>query len=200
MAAEFVDWLDVAPRSRGLDVGCGTGALSATVLAKADPSGVVGIDPSEGFLQTARARIRDGRATFRLADALSLPVGDRQFDAVVSGLALNFVSPDPRRAVEELARVATEGGVVAAYVWDYAEGMGMLRCFWDAATELNPAVAEQDEGRRFELYRPKNLHDAWLHAGMGDVEVRAIEIPTPFADFRDYWIPSSAARARPRDS
>jgi SAM-dependent methyltransferase len=188
VAAEFVDWLDVPPQRGWLDVGCGTGALTATVLAQADPSAIVGIDPSEGFLVTARARIRDGRATFRIGDAQSLPVADRQLDAVVSALVLNFV-PDPRRAVAEFARVTKERGVVAAYVWDYTEGMAMIRCFWDAATELRPAAAEQDEGRRFELCRPQTLHELWAQAGLSDVEVHAIDVPTTFADFDDYWDP-----------
>lgn len=189
VAAEFVEWLDVPPQREWLDVGCGTGALTATVLAEADPSGILGIDPSEGFLASARARIKDGRATFRVGDAQSLPVVDRQFDVVVSALVLNFVSPDPRRAVAEFARVANERGVVAAYVWDYTEGMAMIRYFWDAATELDDAAAEQDEGRRFELWRPHTLHDLWAEAGLSDVEVRAIDVPTTFADFDDYWGP-----------
>ena len=188
VAAEFVDWLDVPPQRRWLDVGCGTGALTATVLAEADPSEIVGIDPSESFLVTARALTSDGRATFRVGDAQSLPVLDRQFDAVVSALMLNF-GPDPRRAVAEFARVAKERGVVAAYVWDYAEGMSMIRCFWDAATELDSAAADQDEGRRFEVCRPQTLHDLWAQAGLGDVEVRAVDVPTTFADFDDYWDP-----------
>ena len=127
---------------RWLDVGCGTGALTATILAKADPAEIVGVDPSEGFLTTARARIDDARATFRTGDAQSLPVPDGHFDAVVSGLVLNFV-PEPHRALAEFVRVARPGGVVAAYVWDYAEGMEMLRHFWDAATALDPAAADE---------------------------------------------------------
>jgi SAM-dependent methyltransferase len=115
-------------------------------------------------------------------------VDDLQFDAVVSGLTLNFV-PEPDRAAAELARVAAPGGVVAAYVWDYAEGMAMMRYFWDAATALDPAAAELDEGRRFPLCQPDALGRLWTGAGLADVEVRAIEVPTRFADFDDYWTP-----------
>jgi SAM-dependent methyltransferase len=189
VAAEFVQWLGVPRQREWLDVGCGTGALTATVLAEADPSGILGIDPSDGFLASARARITDRRATFRVGDAQSLPVVAQQFDVVVSALVLNFVSPDPPRAVAEFARVAKERGVVAAYVWDYTDGMAMIRCFWDAATELDDAAAEQDERRRFELWRPQTLHDLWAEAGLSDVEVHAFDVPTTFADFDDYWGP-----------
>jgi SAM-dependent methyltransferase len=188
VAEAFLHWLDVPAGRRWLDVGCGTGALTATVLAVADPARVVAVDTSEGFLADARARIVDPRSTFRAGDARSLPLPDRRFDAVVSGLALNFV-PDPRRAAAEFARVATSGGVAAAYVWDYAEGMAMMRYFWDAAAALDPAAAELDEARRFPLCRPEPLCALWTDAGLDDVTVRAIEVPTVFVDFDDYWRP-----------
>jgi SAM-dependent methyltransferase len=188
VAAVFVPGLAVAPRRNWLDVGCGTGALSAAVLARADPATIVGVDPSDGFLAGARTQIGDPRASFQVADAQSLPFPDGGFAAVVSGLALNFV-PDPGRAVAEFARVARRGGVVAAYVWDYAEGMEMMRYFWDAAAAVDPAAAGQDEGRRFPLCQPEPLTELWAGAGLDAVSVRAIEIPTVFTGFDDFWRP-----------
>ncbi|MGI5460704.1 hypothetical protein ACQEWB_47580 [Streptomyces sp. CA-249302] len=52
-------------------------------------------------------------------------------DGVVSGLLLDF-RPEPSVAIAEAARVVAPGGVAAAYVWDYGEGMEFLRHFWDA--------------------------------------------------------------------
>ena len=184
----FVRWLDLPPGGRWLDVGCGTGALTAAVLAAAAPARVTGVDPSEGFLANARSHIADPRATFRVGDARSLPLPDHRFDAVVSGLALNFV-PDPDQAAAEFARVAVPGGAAAAYVWDYADGMGLMRYFWDAAADLDPAAADLDEGRRFPLCRPESLTRLWTDAGLARVRVHALEIPTVFADFDDYWNP-----------
>jgi len=188
VAKAFVPWLDLPSGRRWLDVGCGTGALTQTVLARADPAQVVGMDTAEGFLTGARARIVDPRSTFGVGDAMSLPFPDRRFDAVVSGLALNFV-PHPARAAAEFARVAVGGGVAAAYVWDYAEGMALMRYFWDAATALDPAAGEFDEGRRFPWCRPEPLCELWADAGMEQVTVRAIDVPTVFAGFDDYWRP-----------
>jgi SAM-dependent methyltransferase len=188
VAEAFLHWLDVPVDRRWLDVGCGTGALTATVLSAADPTQVIGVDTSAGFLANARTRIVDTRSAFCAGDARSLPLPDRRFDAVVSGLALNFV-PDPRRAAAECARVTSSGGVAAAYVWDYAEGMAMMRRFWDAATALDPAAAELDEGHRFPLCQPEPLRALWTDAGLGNVTVDAIEVPTVFADFDDYWRP-----------
>ena len=188
VAEVFLRWLDPPAGRRWLDVGCGTGALTAAVLALADPTEVTGVDPSEGFLAEARNRVADPRATFSVGDARSLTRPDRSVDAVVSGLAVNFV-PEPDRAVAEFARVLTPGGVAAAYVWDYADGMEMMRYFWAAAAALDPAAADLDEGPRFPLCRPEPLGQLWTDSGLINVTVRSIDVPTVFTDFDDYWRP-----------
>jgi len=188
VAAEFLGWLSVSADSRWLDAGCGTGALTSTILAAAGPRAVVGLDPSRGFVSTARREVADARAAFVQADACAVPCASDRFDAVVGALMLNFV-PDSAGAVGEFARVASAGGTVAAYVWDYADGMQLMRYFWDAATELDPSTADRDEGRRFPICRPDALRDAWTRAGLGDVDVLPIDVDTVFADFDDYWSP-----------
>jgi SAM-dependent methyltransferase len=189
VAETFVRELGAPASRRWLDVGCGTGALTSAVLAAADPAEVVGVDPSEQFLKTARTGVTDPRATFEVADARELPFGDGRFDVTVTGLVLNFV-PDPARAAAEIARVTAPGGVAAAYVWDLADGMQLIRHFWDAAAELDPAaVAELDEGRRFTLCRPEPLGRLWTEAGLAAVSVGEIKVPTVFTGFDDYWTP-----------
>ena len=194
VAREFLGWLAVPPGGRWLDVGCGTGALVETILALAAPSEVVGVDPSPAFVAFARDRLKDPRARFEVGDAQALPAPPATFDAVVAGLVLNFV-PEPEKALSEMARVARPGGTVAAYVWDYAEGMQMMRHFWDAAGALDPKARELDEGRRFPLCRPEPLADLFLTAGLEKVEVRAIDVPTVFRDFDDYWSPFLGGQA-----
>lgn len=188
VAEEFLRRLDVPAARRWLDVGCGTGALTAAVLARCRPAEVVGVDPSPGFLAHARAGTPDPRVTFQVGDAGSLPAPDRSFDAVVSGLALNFVA-DADAAAAEFVRVADVGAVVAAYVWDYADGMAMMRHFWQAAADIDPTAAERNEGSRFPLCRPEPLRRLWTGAGLDRVAVEAIEVPTVFRDFDDYWRP-----------
>ncbi|MFC3893978.1 class I SAM-dependent methyltransferase [Lentzea rhizosphaerae] len=182
VAVEFLKWLDVPPGRTWLDVGCGTGALSETVLAHAEPASVTGVDPSAAFLELARQRVSG--ATFELGNAMDL--GDRAVDVVVSGLVLTFV-PDVPRAVAEFARV---GAYVGSYLWDYTSGMQMMRLFWDAAKDVDPAAASEDEGLRFgEVSAPDPLRMFWRDAGLRDVEARAIVVPTVFRDFDDFWNP-----------
>jgi len=193
-ASEFLKWLAVPAEKDWLDVGCGTGALTQNILDHASPKSVKGVDPSSGFIEYAKARLTSGRVSFEVTDAQSLSIDTASFDAAVAGLVLNFV-PQPSRAVAEMARVVRPGGVVAAYVWDYAGKMELMRYFWDAAVALDPAAYELDEGRRFPICQPEPLTELFTKAGLHRVEVRPIDIPTDFRDFDDYWSPFLGGQA-----
>jgi SAM-dependent methyltransferase len=187
VAAGFVEWL-AAPAGRSwLDVGCGTGALSAAILTGAAPALVVGIDQSTNFVELAARRLDDRRAVFLVGDATALPLAPAQLDVIVSGLVLNFL-PDPQAAIAELTRTARPGGTVAAYVWDYAEGMEPIRAFWNAAVALAPAARTLDEAVRFPLCREDRLRELFERE-LDAVETRGIEIEARFRDFDDYWTP-----------
>jgi SAM-dependent methyltransferase len=188
VAARFVAWLEQPRDLTWLDVGCGTGALSAAILETASPSALIGVDPSPSFVEAARSSIADARTRFTVASADALPLPDASVDVVVSGLVLNFV-PDTAAALREQVRVTRTGSCIAAYVWDYADGMQLIRAFFDAAAEIDPTATKQDEGVRFPIARRDALAVAWQEAGLGDVAVEPIEVPTVFRDFDDYWSP-----------
>lgn len=187
-AEQFIRWLGLPTGLRWLDVGCGTGALSATILQHARPAEVLGIDRSAGYVAHALAHVSDKRIRFEVGEATALPVGTASFDAAVSGLVLNFV-PDPVAMLRAMARAVRPGSRVAVYVWDYAGGMEFLRRFWDAAVALDPEAEELDEGRRFPICRPEALGRAFEAAGLGSVEVSALDVPTVFESFDAYWSP-----------
>ena len=189
VAREFIPWLGVKANGSWVDVGCGTGALVEEILSSASPARVEGVDSSDGFIAHDQRRIVDPRASFRVGNARALPQGDGSADAVVSGLVLNFI-PEPSQAVREMRRVARPGtGVVAAYVWDYGDRMDLMRYFWNAAVDVDPEANSLDEGRRFPMCWSDPLRKIFSDAGLARVEVRAIDIPTPFRDFDDYWVP-----------
>lgn len=187
VAREFVRDLGLPPSLSWLDVGCGTGALTAAILSHALPREVVGIDPSPGMVAVARRQLREG-VRFAEGEAGRIPMGDATFDVVVSGLVLNFV-PDLAATLAEMRRVVRPRGIVAAYVWDYAEGMQLLRHFWDAATALRPAARELDESARFPSCNPAALSAAFAQAGFIDVAVAPITVDTTFRDFDELWAP-----------
>lgn len=188
IAREFLQWLAVPPGSAWLDFGCGTGALSHAILAAGSPRRVIGCDRSAGYVAFAGRQNADVRAQFVVAELPDLPRIAGGFDAVVSGLVLNFL-PNPDEGVAALTALARSGGTVAGYVWDYAEGMQLMRIFWDAAVALDPAASELDEGVRFPLCRPEPLCALFQDAGLHDVLVLPLEVPTLFRDFDDYWTP-----------
>jgi len=188
VAREFVDWLAIPPAAQWLDVGCGTGALTETILRRAHPAQVHGIDPSEGYLALAREQVRDPRVRFDVGDARRLPAESATCDAIVSALVLNFI-PDLPAAMAEMARAVRPGGTVAGYVWDYAGKMELMRYFWDAVVALKPADLERDEGRRFPICQPGPLQQLFERAGLRNVEVRSIDASTHFRNFDDYWTP-----------
>lgn len=194
VAADFVDGLGGGPGRDWVDVGCGTGALTSAVLSVAEPASVVGVDPSPEFVEHAAAHVTDQRARFEVGEAGRLPVEDGSADVVVSGLVLNFV-PDDVAAAAEMHRVLRPGGVVGCYVWDYADGMQMLRQFWDVAAALDPSSREADQGERFDICRPDALTALMVGAGFTDVVAGEVLVPTVFRDFDDYWSPFLSGRA-----
>ena len=187
VAPLFLSWLGIVAGRRWLDVGCGTGALCAAIQQHCAPSSVAGVEPSEGFLRTARERLAPS-ITFHRGSATEIPLENDSVDAVVSGLVLNFVS-DQRAALAEMVRVTSSGGTIGAYVWDYAGKMELMRYFWDAAAELNPDAAVLDEGTRFSWCRPHALGALFTSAGLRQIQVASIDIPTIFASFEEYWKP-----------
>jgi ubiquinone/menaquinone biosynthesis C-methylase UbiE len=184
----FVEWLGLEPRAHWLDVGCGTGALTAAICELAKPASVVACDPSGPFLETASSTLPDKRVSFELASGEHPPDRDGGFDAIVSGLLLNFLA-DPVRALVAMRQRLSPQGLVAAYVWDYAGGVRFLNEFWEAATELDPAAGSLDEAQRFAFCNTQGLSELFRAAGFADVQVARLTLTTAFASFEDYWEP-----------
>jgi SAM-dependent methyltransferase len=189
IAPRFLDWLGVPEGSAWLEVGCGTGALSGAIVARCKPKGLLAIDSSEGFVATARKNVSDPRATFQTGDARALPVDSASRDAAVSALVLNFI-PERAQALAEMKRATRPGGTVGFYVWDYpGGGMGLMRAFWQAAASLDAGAADLTEDKRFPFCTPEGLSALAREAGLDATECSAIEVPTNFKDFDDYWRP-----------
>jgi trans-aconitate methyltransferase len=193
VAQRFVAWLEIAPGCTWLDIGSGTGILTEVILQEVSPARVVGIDSSPEYIDFARQRIGDKHAEFRVEDVAQLAVDSPQFDVAVAGLVLNFL-PDPQQAVTRMVQAIRSGGQVAAYVWDFGDRMEMMRHFWDAAIEIDPAARAMDAGQRFTLCRPDNLQALFHTVGLHAVDVIPIDILTRFKDFDDYWLPFLGAQ------
>lgn len=186
IAPRFIEWLDVKGGKKWLDIGCGTGELSERIVEKSKPAELHGLDTSEPYVEFATSRIPSGH--FTAGSAMDIDHRSNSFDVAVSGLVLNFV-PDTQAAIAEMVRVVKPGGLVSSYVWDYAGHMQIMRYFFDIAKSFDEKSAEYDDGIRAPICRPKPLAAAFNDTGLVDVEVTAIDIPTPFEDFDEYWSP-----------
>ena len=187
LAAQFARFVAIGQQDSVLDVGCGIGSLSLAIADAFPSARVTGIDPSAAFVAHAQSRIREDRVQFMVGDAQALQFADATFDKTVSQLVLNFV-PSREQALAEMIRVTRPGGVVAAAVWDYGDGMRMLRVFWDEACALDPSLAARDE-REMPLCKRGELVTLWHAHGFRDIEDRAIVVDLAFSSFDDYWGP-----------
>lgn len=183
VAKPFLQWLAVPAEAAWLDVGCGTGVFTATVLDRAAPSSLVAIDPSSAQVAFARKRIEDERVAFEVGDAQALPFMDASFDIVCSALVLNFVS-DRAVALSEMRRVARPSALIAAYVWDFESELspsGPLRAAMRKIGLAAPAMPGSAASTMTALRR------LFISAGLQDVRTRRLKATGTFRDFTDYW-------------
>lgn len=188
LAPLLVDFSNIRDGGRILDVGSGTGALAFAVARLRSHCQVLGIDPSQQYVAYAGSKNpAPDRVRFETGDAQQLQFPNAAFDASVSLLVFNFI-PDAKKALREVTRVTKPGGTVSAAVWDYGEGMRMLRVFWDAAGAIDPSGKQLDEAH-MPLCRSGELAALWKDGGLEQVSERPIEITTRFQSFDDYWSP-----------
>ena len=180
LAPELIAAADVRPGEQVLDVGCGPGALTSALLTLG--AVVTAVDPSEPFV-TACAE-RNPAATVRQAAAEDLPFEADRFDATLAQLVVNFMQDAPT-GLAEMARVTRPGGVVAAAVWDYADGMTILRKFWDAARTIDPDAGDESQMR---YCTPDTLGGLW-ETVLDDVKVTETTVRASYTGFEDLWAP-----------
>ncbi len=187
LATALIGFARVAPGMSALDVGCGPGALTAALAARPGAGRVCAADPSPPFAAACRARVPGAEVVEAGAEAL--PFADGAVDATLSQLVVNFMA-DAEAGVREMARVTRPGGIVAACVWDYAEGMTLLRAFWDAARDVGaPGAAAADEAVTMRWCREGELAGLWRAAGLRAVRSAALVVSARYRDFADLWAP-----------
>jgi ubiquinone/menaquinone biosynthesis C-methylase UbiE len=181
LAPLLIAFAGIEPGLRALDVGCGSGVLTAALAERLGAANVAAADPSESLLAACAERVPG--ADVRRAPAEQLPWPADSFHAVLSQLVLNFVR-DADAAVAEMRRVVTPGGTLASCTWDYAGGMRMLRTFWETAVELDPQAPTEHTMR----YSSKNeLAALWERHGLEHVETVPLDVEAGYEDFGDFW-------------
>jgi SAM-dependent methyltransferase len=180
----FLDWLAPEPGLAWADIGCGNGAFTELILAKAAPSSICAIDPSDEQVAFARQKLSGRPVDFTVGDAMAIPYADERFDVGVMAHVLFFV-PDPRKGAAEMARVTKPDGTVASYTWDVMRGGAPTQPLWEELQALGkePARPPSSDVSRFEA-----LKTLWAELGIIDVETRELVANRSFANFEDYWL------------
>ena len=188
VAPPFVDFAALPEQGLALDIGSGTGSLAFAIAGRKKHMGVTGIDPAKEYVAYAASRNPfPKRASFEVGDGQALRFPDASFDAALSLLVFNFI-PDAKTALREARRVTRAGGAISAAVWDYGDGMRMLRTFWDAVVQVDPRAESLDE-KHMPLCRAGQLSRLWKEGGLEDVREEPIKITMSFMSFADYWEP-----------
>jgi len=185
LATAFVNFAGVRPGVRALDLGCGPGALAAELAQRLGATRVGAVDPSENYVEACRERVPG--ADVRLGTAEALPFEDAAFEAVLAQLVVQVLEDAPR-AAREMHRVAAPGGVVAACVWDFEDGMPLLSAYWAAAESVDPEGARLASGDDANPWcTPAGLSRLWDDAALESVETGELSASAEYAGFDDAW-------------
>jgi SAM-dependent methyltransferase len=182
LAELFADAAGVASGQRVLDVGCGPGALTQVLVERLGAGAVAGCDPSPPFVEECAARLPG--VDVRLGRAEQVPFDDGTFDAALAQLVLHFVS-DPGAGAREMRRTVRPGGVIGACVWDFADGMEMLRHFWNAAVAVDPEAPA--EARTLRFGRPGEIVELFDAVGLVDVVESELTVSSTYDDYDELW-------------
>lgn len=186
LAPLYADFAQLTDAGKILDVGCGTGALVKVITHMTRTSEIVGVDPAQSFVDYARTQCNDPRVTFRVGDAMQLPLPAATFDQTLSLLVMMFI-PQPEKAANEMRRVTRPGGTVSACTWD-RDGLELSSIFWEEAVRLDPGADARSQ-RPKHSNREGQLTTLWQSAGLENVKETVIRMQLPFASFNDFWDP-----------
>ncbi len=180
LAPQVVDAAGVAAGGQALDVGCGTGALTAELARRLGPESVSALDPSEPFVAAVRERLPGVSVHLGVGEAL--PFADRTFDAALAQLVLSFLE-DGRQGIAGMTRVTRPGGLVAICDWRPG-GESPTLPFWRGVRRLDAHPRGQRRSRR---RKPMTA----LFEGQGLLEIESFRTTATvrYERFEEWWMP-----------
>jgi len=179
LAPVFADFAGIETGQRVLDVGCGSGVLTAELARRLGADHVAGADPSP-LLEACAQRVPG--AELKQASAESLPWADDSFDAALAQLVVHFMD-DPEAGTAEMSRVTRPGGIVSACTWDFSGGMRLLGIYWESARAIEPGAAESETS----AFDEARLDALWRGAGLDGVQVDVLVVSRRYENFDDLW-------------
>jgi SAM-dependent methyltransferase len=194
LAGTFLDFAGVRPGDRVLDVGCGTGVITAALAQRGCIA--IGVDASEPYLDGARRDRPHPNITYELGDARRMQHPEASFDACVSTLAIDVI-PEVDEVAAEMRRVTRPGGVVACCVFDFWGGNSPQDLVYDTGSVLDESIAAlRDHMKARPLVWAHGQAALWRMTGLMDVTEVPIVLSFDYASFEDYWTSWSTGPTR----
>jgi SAM-dependent methyltransferase len=183
LSPQLADLAGVEAGQRALDVGCGSGALTAELVARLGSGAVAAVDPSESFV--AAVRERHPGVEVHQCGAEQMPFADATFDAALAQLVISFMT-DAVAGLREMVRVTRPGGVIAVCMWDVAGGRAPISPFWQAALELDPGARGE---RRLVGVRKGEIAELLEAVGVAEIAQAELHATVEHPTFDDWWQP-----------
>ncbi len=183
LAHEFIAFVGVSPGQRVLDVGCGPGALTSTLVALLGEPSVAAVDPSASFIDAIHRQYPG--VDSQLAPAEELPFATASFDLALAQLVIHFMA-DPVVGLSEMARVTRPGGQVAANVWDCGGSTGPLEPFWNSARHM---CVDIDDESTLAGVAEGSLELLFERSGLRVARSTALTVEVHHESFEEWWEP-----------
>jgi SAM-dependent methyltransferase len=185
LADPFLDFAGVQPGDRVIDVGCGTGAITAALAARGCTA--IGVDASEPYLEGARRHRSHPAVTYELGDARRIHYPDASFNGCVSTLAIDVI-PEVDQVAAEMRRVTRPGGIVACGVFDFWGGFSAQDLVYDTGAVLDEGIRDlRDYMKARPLVWANGQADLWRRTGLVNVVEVPIVLSFGYTSFEDYW-------------
>lgn len=169
---ELLTFLPENPAQAILDLGCGTGTLTAQLAARG--SRVVGVDSARTMVERAKAQYPE--LTFEVCDALALPF-EGEFDVVFSNAVFHWIA-DHDTLLENVKKALKPGGQLICEFGGAGNIAVVEQAFNRACEEMGLAV----RAPRFNFPTPEEFSARLAHHGLTPVNVYDYDRPTPLKD------------------
>jgi len=178
LGPKFADFAGIRGGMAVVDVGAGTGALTAELVRRG--AEVAAAEPSPPFVAALQKRLPD--IAVHAAPAEQLPWPDERFDAALAQLVVTFME-DALAGIREMRRVVRDGGTVAVCMWD-RQGMELLAAIHRAQQAMSSG-GPAPEARN--LYRDRESLEGLFREGFADLHTELLEVQSDYTGFGEFW-------------